>query len=433
MQKPGSYPEVLDFLYSQLPMFQRVGPAAFKKDLTNIKLLVEGLGNPHDRFPSIHIAGTNGKGSTTHILANLLRCAGYRVGIYTSPHFKDYRERIKINRDYITESAVVEFVGNNFDLIASIRPSFFEITVAMAFWYFDREKVDIAVIETGLGGRLDSTNVIHPQLSIITNIGFDHMEFLGDTLQEIALEKAGIIKEGVPCVIGERQIETTAIFEVNAQRKGAPIFFSDQLVDVKSVEGAMYPEQNYMVQSEGSEFHFCSNLSTEVQQKNIRTALAAYKVLSQRDLKLPWIEEMISEALANIPLDLAYFGRFQILSRDPWVIADGAHNRDGLRGLFKEVSKIRFQKLWIIIGVVRDKSLDLVISELPQDANYISTQASVPRALPAEELQDILTANDLHCELQNSPQEAYLFAKKKASKNDVILITGSMFLVAELI
>ncbi len=393
-------------------MYQRVGPKAFKKDLKNILKLTEYLEQPHTQFKSIHIAGTNGKGSVSFFIATLLHELGFKVGLYTSPHYKDYRERIKINGQKIPKSYVKSFINrlivdNIFD--SKLKPSFFEISVAMAFQYFKDEAVDFGVIETGLGGRLDSTNIITPELSIITNIGYDHMNFLGNTLELIAGEKAGIIKQKVPVVIGRKQKETTQVFKQKVKKEETTITYSHQ--------------KNYteLLMKIGSKF-------PDYQRENLTTALTAIK-----KLKLKPTEKQVVTAWTKGLTTWGYIGRYQLLSVNPKVICDSAHNEMGLRQLFAQLEHERYKQLHIVLAMVGDKDLSGVLSLFPKDAKYYLSQAKIPRALDKEKLQKQLQALGLDGNLYNSIPRALVYAKKQAGKSDLVLVTGSIFTVAEVV
>jgi dihydrofolate synthase/folylpolyglutamate synthase len=428
-----SYQEILDYLYRQLPMFQRVGPVAFKKDLGNIRLLMEAYGHPHQRFPSIHIAGTNGKGSTAHLLAAVLQAHGLRVGLYTSPHYKDFRERVKINGQLIGEEAVVRFVQEGKSFWESIRPSFFEITVALAFDHFAREKVDVAVIETGLGGRLDSTNVLQPILSIITNIGYDHQEFLGETLPEIAGEKAGIIKAHTPVLIGERHEETTAVFEKKAAKEESPLFWTDQWkANEKKVKG---PHTWFDIWV-GEELRW-SDLKVELtgpfQGANLITSLASLEVLEK---ELKWIrlqDDLLRSGLAGLKSATYFLGRWEVLGSEPLVIADSAHNKEGLQLVMKQLSRMDYDRLHIVYGTVSDKSIDPILTLLPRKAQYYFAKAAVPRGMDAEQLKEKAGRYGLSGEAYPSVGEALIEARKAAETNDLIYVGGSIFVVAEVL
>ncbi|MDX1721051.1 MAG: Mur ligase family protein, partial [Salegentibacter mishustinae] len=331
-----AYNQTVDWMFQQLPMYQRVGAQAFKKDLSRTLKLAEHLNNPHKNFKSVHIAGTNGKGSTSHMLASVFQEAGYKVGLYTSPHLKDFRERIKVNGKFIPKKSVVSFINANKDFLTENQLSFFEMTVGMAFDYFSRVKVDIAIIEVGLGGRLDSTNIITPEVSVITNIGLDHTAFLGNSLPEIAREKAGIIKDNIPVIIGEKQKETTDIFKAEAKKHNSAIYFAQDL--------------------KFSTYH--TDLKGDYQNKNMKTAIATVKVLREKGWEIP--EECLKNGLNSVKLHTSLQGRWDILKEKPRVICDTAHNTEGLTLVFEQLKKEKFQHLHIVLGVVNDKDLEKI-------------------------------------------------------------------------
>jgi len=410
--KIGRYKDIEAFLFKQLPMYQRVGARAFKKDLKNIKNLAAQLDQPQEAFRSIHIAGTNGKGSVSFYIAAALHAMGYKVGLYTSPHYKDYRERIKVDGKMIPKVYVKKFVNR---LIAQdvfkqgLKPSFFEITVAMAFQYFKDEAVDYAVIETGLGGRLDSTNIITPILSVITNIGFDHTNFLGNTLPAIANEKAGIIKSGVPVVIGRRQTETKAVFKQRATKMKASISYVSHTKNVEFLEDIVNGLPAY-------------------QKENLNTALAAIQKLD-----LPITQEIATKAWKKDLKLWAYMGRYQLLSRRPNIICDSAHNKMGLTQLFQQIESEKFKHLHIVIAMVGDKDLTEVLPLFPPSASYYISQAKIPRAKDRKVLHAELAKYNLNGKIYTTIPRALAAAKQKAGKGDLILVTGSIFTVAEVV
>ncbi len=427
-----SYQQTLDFLYSKLPMFTRVGAVALKKDLHNTLLLCAALDNPQHKFKSIHVAGTNGKGSTSHMLAAILQKAGYKTGLYTSPHLKDFRERIRINGKMIAKSSVVDFVKTQKTLIQEIEPSFFEVTVAMAFDYFAKEKVDFAIIEVGLGGRLDSTNIITPELSVITNISLDHTNILGDTLTEIAGEKAGIIKSNIPVVIGERRSETERVFTEKAKLEHAPIYFADKLLALKNAKS----QNSYLVLDvQGPENLAYSKLKLDLtgsyQQKNILTVLAAIHQLQNQHYQIS--SKAIYEALRNVKKITGLQGRWQTLSSNPLVICDTGHNKAGIAEVVKNINSTPHQQLHIVIGMVKDKDISSVLQILPKNACYYFCAPAIERGLPAEDLALQANALDLKGRVYSTVKEAVAKAKTMASKNDLIFIGGSTFVVAEII
>ena len=427
-----TYQETLDYLFSQLPMYQRVGAVAFKKDLTNIKKLCKFDGNPENEFDSIHIAGTNGKGSVAHILASILQEAGYKVGLYTSPHLKTYRERIRINGEMIPKERVTDYVESHKVLFEDVKPSYFEMTVAMAFDYFANEKVDFAVVETGLGGRLDSTNIIIPLLSVITNIGYDHTQFLGDTLEQIAFEKAGIIKYNVPVVIGQAQSESRHIFIENAEIKNAPLYFADYRFSVDYSFMSTDYKQILNIYRGGELFY--ENLHSDLigiyQKKNIITALQAIDALS-KGYKVS--KEAIYKGIGNVQNNTGFAGRWHTIGFNPLTVADTAHNIDGLKEVLSQIKMIPHKNLHIILGTVDDKNLDEILCLFPKSANYYFTQAKVPRALPVKELQNTAAHYDLKGEIITDVKKALKTAQQKAEREDFIFVGGSTFVVAEIV
>lgn len=398
-----NYKDTLDYLFSQLPMYQRAGEAAYKKDIGNIIEACTILDNPHKKFKSIHIAGTNGKGSTAHIISSILQEEGYTVGLYTSPHLKDFRERIRINGIMISENDVINFVSKNKKQFEKIKMSFFEYTVALAFNHF-ANNVDIAIIETGLGGRLDSTNIINPEVSIITNIGYDHINLLGNTLEKIAFEKAGIIKQSVPIVIGRIQKETKNIFLETAVKKGAPISFSKKY--------------NYTTKS----------LKGNYQTENINTAISALKIL---DWKVS--EENIIKGLDNIFTNTGIRGRWEQLKNEPLTICDTGHNKDGISNIIRQIEKINYRKLHFVFGSVNDKDLDEILRILPKDASYYFCHAQINRALNSDILKRQALNHKLRGNSFTTVSNAYKAALKSAEKEDLIFIGGSTFVVAEVL
>jgi len=427
-----NYQQTIDYLYAQLPMFSRIGSAAYKKDLHNTIELCNALNNPENKFRSLHIAGTNGKGSTSHMLAAILQQAGYKTGLYTSPHLADFRERIKINGEMISQDFVVAFVQRTKALSESIEPSFFELTVAMAFEYFAEENVDIAVIETGLGGRLDSTNVITPLLSVITNIGYDHMNILGDTLDKIAYEKAGIIKPGVPVVVGEYLEETKPIFTSKAAETGSAIHFASDEYKVSNIQSANYQLNCDVTNISGNiTEHFTLDLNGLYQVKNLRTVLCAEGILIKQGFDIS--NEAEKYALANTKQLTGLHGRWDVIAEKPTIVLDVAHNEDGIRQVLGQLSVIsdQYQALHIVTGMVKDKDVDKVLALLPANAVYYFTNAHIPRALPAAELQQRAAAFGLTGDVFEEVNIAIDTAKSKAGREDLILVCGSVFLVGE--
>jgi len=425
-----TYQQTIEYLFSRLPMFSRIGAEAFKKDLTNTITLCEHLGNPHRKFKSIHVAGTNGKGSVSHMLSAILQTAGYKTGLYTSPHLKDFKERIKVNGEMVSEEFVIDFTEKTKPLIEKIEPSFFEITVAMAFDHFAKENVDIAVIEVGLGGRFDSTNIITPELSVITNIGWDHMNILGDSLEKIAFEKAGIIKRNIPVVIGETLIETKPVFEKIANDKNATIYYANQK---RNVMGWEWKDHELIVEiaehdkTDHKKFHL--DLPGIYQSKNLLTVLEACSVL--KDLKYNIDESDIREGLQKAKKLTGLHGRWEVIHEHPTIVLDVGHNEDGIKQIIQQVELTTYHELHIIIGMVKDKEIDKVLSLLPHSANYYFSQAQIPRALPAEALKEKAGGFNLKGKAIPNVNDAIIEARSKAHKDDLVLVCGSVFLVGE--
>ncbi len=425
-----NYQQTLDYLFHKLPLFSRMGAAAYKKDLHNTIELCNLLGNPQHKFRSLHVAGTNGKGSTSHMLAAILQTAGYKVGLYTSPHLRDFRERIKVNGEMVDEQFVIDFTESIKPVIDKISPSFFEITVAMAFDYFVKKEVDIAVVEVGLGGRLDSTNVILPEVSAITNIGMDHMNLLGDTLEKIAIEKAGIIKKGVPVVVGEILPETKPVFENAAAAVEAPLIIATEKrisIDWKYEPHFLNVEVCTLHTNENNFYKL--DLSGIYQAKNLVTVLETVFQLQQKGWKIT--HENILHALKNVKSLTGLFGRWQIIHQNPAVILDVGHNEDGLKAIVSQLEITTFHHLHIVIGMVKDKDIEVALSLLPPHASYYFTQAQIPRALPAEDLKKLAVTHHLHGNPFPTVHEAVKEAMATASKNDLILVCGSVFVVGE--
>lgn len=405
-----TYEHTLEYLFSMLPMYQRVGKVAYKKDLSNTYQLLEFLDNPHYKFKSIHIAGTNGKGTSAHGIAAILQSAGYKTGLYTSPHLKNFTERIRLNGEEVTKDFVISFVDKLKPAIEKIKPSFFEVTVAMAFQFFYEKQVSIAVIETGLGGRLDSTNVITPEVSLITNIGLDHTDMLGDTIPKIAFEKAGIIKESVPVVIGERNKESFPVFQKKAREVNAQLTLTS--------------EYNW---------HILRPNTPDYLKKNLDGILTVIDELRRKDWEI--CDDHIAKGLFNINELTGLKGRFQILCESPLVIADVSHNAEGLEILFNQVSNIckeRKGNLHLIFGTVKDKSLTPIFKLIPNESNIFWTQSSVPRSFPVNELQQEGHKHSIDGSSYINVNEALNKAMEIASSNDVILITGSTFVIGEI-
>lgn len=401
-----TYQEVLDWMFVQLPMYQREGKTAFKKDLTNILAFSKELGFPEKKFKTIHVGGTNGKGSTSHMIASVLQEAGYKVGLYTSPHLKNFTERIRINGNEIPKQKVVDFIIKNNEFLEKQRLSFFEMTVGMAFSYFKEEKVDIAVVEVGLGGRLDSTNIIIPEISVITNIGLDHTQFLGETLPEIAFEKAGIIKKDIPVVIGERQREVEKIFIDKSKEMNAIISFAS---DEKTT--------------------FKTDLLGDYQKKNVKTAVLAIKKLE----KFKVSEANIISGLLNVVKNTNLKGRWQIIQEQPKIICDTAHNKEGLTYVLNQLKKEQYATLHIVLGVVSDKKLEDILPMFPEKAKYYFCKPNVPRGLDAKKLEEKAKEYNLLGEVFDSVNQAYKKSSSNLKGKDLLYIGGSTFVVAEII
>jgi dihydrofolate synthase/folylpolyglutamate synthase len=466
-----TYPETIDYLYSQLPMFTRDGASAFKKDLTNTLELCKRLGQPQHLFKSVHIGGTNGKGSTSHMLAAILQTAGYKTGLYTSPHLKDFRERIRVNGQMISEETVIDFVEEHQQDFEEIKPSFFEMTVALAFDTFAKEQVDIAIIEVGLGGRLDSTNVITPLLSVITNIGWDHMNMLGNTLQLIAAEKAGIIKPNIPVIIGEYQPEVADIFISKAAAEHAFISFASSLLSTESqgqsrksdiddlasndllnvtvypaAEGTMISDMQKdaaYAQLQTSDLRLPAqnlrlntldlklDLTGTYQLKNVKTVLLAVAELRRQGFFIR--DEHIKTALSQVKKLTGLHGRWETLNTNPLTICDTGHNPDGMAEVLKNIEALPYQYLHFIIGMVNDKDISKILAMLPADATYYFCKPNIPRGLDAELLKQKATDLQLKGETFASVKQALKAAQHKAGPNDLVFVGGSTFVVAEVI
>jgi dihydrofolate synthase/folylpolyglutamate synthase len=437
-----TYKQTIDYLFSQLPMYQRQGSSAMKKNLDNITALCENFNNPQENFPSIHIAGTNGKGTTSHILSSLLQQEGLTVGLYTSPHYKDFRERIKINSAYISEDDVIQFTKLVKDTIKDLSPSFFEITVAMAFHYFAQQDVDVAIIETGLGGRLDSTNIIKPRLSVITNIGYDHMNMLGDTLVEIAGEKAGIIKENTPVIIGERQEDIKHVFVNTAIARNALLSFAEDRCKVSLINTKLGLSSYEISINDNCNVQVNVALNGPFQKHNIQTAIASYiSFLDSTEKESPKQQKVkrtshqklidkIAEGLTRIIDNTNYQGRWQIQSTEPLVILDSAHNVDGINYITNELKKLN-KPLHLVLGFVKDKNWQQLLSKFPSDSKYYFCTPQIPRGLPTSEFEPYVLDQNLDARFFNSVSEAKLKAIKSADKGDCVFIGGSTFVVAE--
>ena len=432
-----NYGETLDYLFSQLPMFARIGKAAYKADLDNIKALCNAIGNPEKGLRCIHIAGTNGKGSSSHFIASVLQEAGYKTGLFTSPHLKDFRERIKINGKMISRNAIVKFTNENRRLFETLKPSFFEMTVALAFDHFRKKNIDIAVIETGLGGRLDSTNVINPEISLITNISKDHMELLGDTLEKIAFEKAGIIKYTTSVIIGERNPETDPVFLNKARLENSDILFAEDLVNwtkisstFKNIHPQLHLNGSYnQPGKESNKIAISTPLTGNYQQKNLKGVVCTIAKLKELGWKIPKIA--LDQGVKNVVKNTGLRGRWEILGDHPLIVCDTAHNEAGVQEVMLQINSIKFKRLHIIWGMVGDKDINTILKLLPANASYYFCKPSIPRGLD----QNILSAKAFEAGLNGksyeSVKKAVKAARKEATESDLIYIGGSTFVVAE--
>ena len=427
-----NYAETTNWMFNKFPMYQKIGAKAYKPDLGNITELLDFLGNPQNSFKTVHVAGTNGKGTVSHTLASIFQECGYKTGLYTSPHLLDFRERIRINGQMIPEQNVIDFIGNNKTKFEEMQLSFFEMATGMAFDYFAKEKVDIAIIEVGLGGRLDSTNVIKPELSVITNISLDHVSMLGNTLAEIAVEKAGIIKPNTPVVIGETQPETKDVFIKKAEECKAPIYFADQIIDCDKIhiESLDYQKfdiwKNNELYIEAVEFP----LLGYYQKKNLATVICAIEILKE---KFNIDKKDIVNGLEFVVKNTNLMGRWQILCRQPLVIADTGHNVGGIKEIVMQLSDMSFRKLHFVLGCVNDKDIDGILHLLPHYADYYFCKADIPRGLDANILAEKALEAGLRGNVYESVQQAYNSALNNAHFEDVVFIGGSNFTVAEVI
>ncbi len=434
---PGTtltYEQTLEYLYAQLPMFQRDGAAAYKKDLGNIQALCDLLDHPQEKYPTVHIAGTNGKGTVAHMLAAVLQNRGYKTALYTSPHYRDFRERIKINGEFISKDEVASFVDTHKASIEKIQPSFFEITVAMAFDYFAKQEVDIAIIETGLGGRLDSTNILNPDLCVITNISYDHQSMLGETLTEIAAEKAGIIKPETRVVIGEYQEEVAQVFIDKAAEKGAQITFGDKSYRAELKKRTATHSVYSLYRGDiccYPDVHI--NLLGSVQDKNVTTFFQALEELNDLNLFKMVREYDIRNGLPNLREMTNYVGRWEVLGSSPNIIADSAHNDTGLQIAMKDLSEMKRKSLHMVIGMVNDKDISKLLNHLPKEATYYFCKADIPRGLDANDLKEKAAELELEGEAYPSVAKALEAAKSAATARDLIYVGGSTFVVAEVV
>jgi len=429
-----TYKQTLDYLFSQLPMFQRIGAAAYKADLGNTTALCKMLGNPEREFSSIHIAGTNGKGSTSHFLVSILQEAGYKTGLFTSPHLKDFRERIKVNGKMICKKEVTIFVQQHLTDFNHIQPSFFEWAFALAAWYFAKEKVDFAVIETGMGGRLDSTNVVKPIITVITNIGLDHTQFLGTTLNEIAAEKAGIIKHEIPVIIGETSPETSDVFDEFSKKNQSEITYADRQIVLNQSHYTRHRPPllcaEYYSQI-GNTYKITSPLAGKYQLKNLATVLAAVEKMQYSGIYIH--HKQIITGIRNVVKNTRLMGRWQTLSRHPLTIADIGHNPDGIHEVLGQIAETPHQKLHFVIGVVNDKDVHSMLGKLPKDATYYFCKANIPRGLDAAELAKQADEFALQGNVYASVKEALKAAQQSAGTNDLVMVGGSAFVVAEVV
>lgn len=423
-----TYKETTDYLFNMVPMFQNSGVDGYKEGLSNTIALDNHFGNPHKKFKSIHIAGTNGKGSCSHTIAAILQCAGYKVGLFTSPHLVDFRERIRINGEMINEQYVIDFVEREREFFEPLHPSFFELTTALAFKYFAENEIDIAVVEVGLGGRLDCTNIITPILSVITNIGYDHTQFLGNTLADIAKEKAGIIKEDIPVVIGETSPETKEVFAAKAVQENSPIFWAEESDIVLSHTTNTNGGFNYETDRFGS---FSATLGGLYQIKNTSTILTAIDVLSHIDINIS--TENIHRGFSQVCNLTGLRGRWEVINKEPITICDTGHNINGLEYIVNQLKAQKYRKLHMVFGMVNDKDIKGVLQILPKDAIYYFCQASVKRAMPSDKLKVLAEQQGLNGEQYHNVNDAYNAAIERADKDDVVYIGGSSFVVADLI
>lgn len=431
MPASKTYEETLEYLYTKLPMFSRLGKAALKPDLVNTIKLCDAVGNPQRELKCIHIAGTNGKGSVSHMLAAILQQAGYRTGLYTSPHLVDFRERIRVNGVPVSKGWVVDFVNNYEQPIEEIQPSFFEVTVAMAFKAFADQQVDVAVIETGLGGRLDSTNIITPVLSIITNISYDHQDLLGNTLQQIATEKAGIIKPGIPVLIGEEEDETGSVFFEAAHHNKSTMYLAESLWDLVRVkQDEQYQYFKAVHRGKREMYDIVTDMNGYYQQKNIRTVLSAIEILiANQGMDIPL--SVVSTALAKVKPLTGLRGRWDVAQHRPFIVMDVAHNAAGLSEVLEQWEQVKAKNKHIVVGFVKDKDVAAALQKFPKDVTYYFCNAQLPRALPAAELKDMAAEQGLKGNTYDSVKDAVAAARSAMTVDDALLITGSFFIVGE--
>lgn len=423
-----NYQETLNYLYNSTPVFEHVGAVAYKEGLQNTLALDKHFNHPHTNFKTIHIAGTNGKGSCSHSLASILQEAGYKVGLYTSPHLVDFRERIRVNDQCISKERVVKFVKDERKFFEPLHPSFFELTTALAFKYFDEQKVDIAIIEVGLGGRLDCTNIISPILSIITNISFDHTQFLGDTLAKIAAEKAGIIKKGVPVIIGEANEETRLVFQSKANEVNSDIVFAEDNAIVTSSSPIVDGGRRYNLSNNST---LVGELSGDYQERNMNTILCACNILKQMNIIKN--DDIIAKGLTNICKNTGLLGRWQTIQNNPTVVCDTGHNVGGWNYLAPQIKRQQCNQLRIVFGMVDDKDINSVMFLLPKNAIYYWTQAESKRAIKAERVAEIAIKHDLRGEIFDNVEVAYTKALQDSNKDDFVFVGGSSYIVADLL
>jgi len=429
-----NYKETVNWLFDKLPMFQRIGKAAYKADMGNTIQLLDMLDNPQHKFKTIHVAGTNGKGSVSHIIASVLQEAGFKTGLYTSPHIKDFRERIKINGELITEEDVIQFVQSNINEFDKIKPSFFEMTVGMAFDYFAKNSVDIAVVEVGLGGRLDSTNVVNPLISVITNITLDHTQFLGDSIGKIAGEKAGIIKDNTPVVIGRKQYDTKEVFENISSEKSAGLFYAEDHYDIKMLQ-SLKPDEQFIDIWKNNELFLegvNSPLLGNYQQENIVTALMALELLVSK-YDFPIVPENIQEGIEYIIKNTGLRGRWYIIDTNPLTVCDTGHNEDGIKAVVQQIMSQTFDRLHFVFGMVNDKDPQAILSLLPRNATYYFCKPDIPRGMNEEDLQKKAEEAGLTGLSYNSVESAFSSAFNNARPRDMVFVGGSTFVVAEVI
>lgn len=427
-----NYSETLNWMFNKLPMYQRIGASAYKADLNTTINIINYLDNPQDSFKSIHIAGTNGKGSTSHSLASVFQEAGYKTGLYTSPHLRDFRERIRINGEMIPENEVVDFIGKHKDKLEELELSFFEMTVAMAFDYFRKEKVDIAIIEVGMGGRLDSTNVIKPELCVITNISLDHVKFLGENEEQIAAEKAGIIKPEIPVVIGETQEGSKDVFIKTAKEKNSPIFFADKIMDCRKDSTYSLDYQQFDIYKNNESYlkELKYPLLGNYQKKNLATVICALDILRD-SFKIE--EKHIVNGLANVIKNTSLMGRWQVINKNPLAIADTGHNVAGINEVNRQLAETKYNKLHFVLSVVNDKDIDGILQLLPKEAEYYFCKADIPRGLSADILFEKATNSGLKGKVYESVRNAYSSALANAQEGDLVFVGGSNFTVAEVV